>query len=329
MKDFRTQLKDLKTPIIIGIAGDSGSGKTTYSNGIRRLLGTDLVQTITMDGYHKENRHEREKSGILPLDPNANRLFQFHDHLAMLKKGQTVGIPIYDHRTGDFGKPVTLVPTPIIIIEGLHALYPEFLPFIDFSIYVDPCREVKWTWKCERDINIRGHDKYALTEEMLKREAAYKRWIDFQKTNADIVVKIYPSHMKDFARYELIGKQTNRCYKVELIMNAAEVKLSDLYMHIDLKSIFGINQAPFLLAVAPSLYWGKKVTVIHIDGILSEKTIEELEKNIVSHTGIPVDKMLKSEYVPKVEEHEQVTAVQFAQLLIGWRFLELVGNRLR
>lgn len=134
--------------------------------------------------------------------------------------------------------------------------------------------------------------------------------------------------MKDFARYELIGNQADRCYKVELIMNAAEVKLSDLYLHLDLKSIFSINQAPFLLAVAPSLYWGKKVTVIHIDGILSEKTIEELEKNIVSYTGIPVDKMLKAEYVPKFEEHEQVTAVQFAQLLIGWRFLELINSRL-
>lgn len=318
MKDFRSKLYNLKTPIIIGIAGDSGSGKTTYSNGIRRLLGPDLVKTITMDGYHKENRHEREISGILPLDPSANRLFLFRDHLAIIKKGKPVEIPTYNHQTGEFGKPVTFKLTPIVIIEGLHALYPEFLPFIDFAVFVDPSREVKWKWKCERDINIRGHDKYELTSEMLKREAAYKRWIDFQKTDADVVIKIYPSHMMDFARHELIKEQDNGCYKVELIMKTTDVKLSDLYIHFDLKDIFGINQSPFLLATAPSLYWGKKVTVVHIDGVLSEKTIKDLEKNIVKHTGIPVDKMLQDKHV---------SAVQFAQLLIAWRFLELISNR--
>ena len=87
MVSFRQRLLNQKTPIIIGIAGDSGSGKTTYSNGIRRMLGTDLVKTITMDGYHKENRQRRLISGKLPLDPQANRLDLFKQHLKLLKRG--------------------------------------------------------------------------------------------------------------------------------------------------------------------------------------------------------------------------------------------------
>lgn len=86
--NLRKLLQELKEPIIIGIAGDSGSGKSTYSNGIKRMLGTDIVQTIHMDGYHKENREQRKISGKLPLDPLCNRFDLLKEHLALLKRGE-------------------------------------------------------------------------------------------------------------------------------------------------------------------------------------------------------------------------------------------------
>ena len=138
MQNLREQLTSKKEPLIIGIAGDSGSGKTTYSNGIRRLFGIDLVQTITLDGYHKETRLERKISGRLPLDPAANKLDLLLSHLQDLKSGRIIDLPIYNHESGEFDQPVKFTPGPIIIIEGLHALYPEFIPFYDFSIFVDP-----------------------------------------------------------------------------------------------------------------------------------------------------------------------------------------------
>lgn len=323
-----SQLKKIKKPIIIGIAGDSGSGKTTYSNGIRRLLGKDLVKTITMDGYHKENRKKRAITGRLPLDPEANRLDLFCKHLKKLKQGKPVEIPIYNHKTGDFDKPIHFIPSPIIIIEGLHALYPQYLPLLNFTIYVDASRDVKWQWKYKRDIGKRGHKNEALTQEMLEREAAYKKWIDFQKTNANIVIKISKSQIKDFAKYESISKIPACCYKVELIMEPVETKLPSIPLPFDLARILGIDQPPFLLAAVPSLYWGKKTMVVHIDGILSQKTVKALENHILSLTGMPVDKMLETKYVSSLPKHEQLTAVQFAQLLIAWRFLELVSHRL-
>ena len=99
------------------------------------LIGSDLVKTIAMDGYHKEDRDERSISGILPLDPNANHLDLLAHHLNQLKEGKVAYIPIYNHNTGQFDAPVALEPTPIVIIEGLHALYPELLSFLDFRIY--------------------------------------------------------------------------------------------------------------------------------------------------------------------------------------------------
>src|SRR3989344_8622047 len=182
MLNFRELLIRSNSPYLIGIAGDSGSGKTTYSNGIRRLLGIDLVQTITLDGYHKENREQRKLSGRLPLDPEANFLDKILKHLESLKNGEKIELPIYNHDSGEFDTPVEFAPGPIVILEGLHALYPEFIPFYDFSIYVDPSREIKWQWKYKRDIEARHHQGDELYQEMLSRETAYKRFIDFQKT---------------------------------------------------------------------------------------------------------------------------------------------------
>jgi phosphoribulokinase len=311
--------------MLIGIAGDSGSGKTTYSNGIRRLLGTDLVQTITMDGYHKENRTQREQSGILPLDPSANHLSLLKEHLQTIKQGKPVQIPIYNHKSGDFETPILFTPSPIVIIEGLHALYSELLPFLDFTIYVDPSRDVKWDWKYERDVRYRGHEVKQLTDEMHKREDAYKRFIDFQKTDADIVIKIFKSKMHEFARYEPLKPFVSN-YKVELIMKPASSPLPTITLPFDLANMVGIHQEPFLLAAVPSFYWGKMATAVHLDGILAKQTVEALEKYLVSLTNVPVESAMG---MTQTNPQEALTAVQFAQLLIVWRFLEAVSQKLK
>lgn len=316
---LRSRLLARSTPILVGVSGDSGSGKTTYSHGIKRLLGEDLVKTIELDGYHKEDREQRHMSGRLPLDPDANHLSLLLDHLKALKQGQAIEVPIYNHQTGKFDPPIPCSPAPIIIIEGLHALYPEFLPFLDFSLYVDPDREIKWQWKSERDLKKRGHRAEALVEEMLQREAAYKRWIDFQKTNASIVIKIFPSQLKQFSRHEFTADLPAWCYKVELIVQPASMPLPALPLPFDFAAMLQSTPLPFMLAAVPCTYWGRKVTIVHIDGVLSPDTLSQLEANIVAHTGIPVETIFSTP-----EERERVCATQFAQLLITWRFLEQI-----
>lgn len=317
---IRQQLQQLTQPIIIGVAGDSGSGKTTYSNGIRRLLGSDLVETICTDGYHKEDREQRLKSGRLPLDPDANNLDLLAEHLQALKQGESVKIPIYNHATGKIDPPVPLPPKPIIVVEGLHVLYPQFIPWLDFSIYVDPDHAVKWAWKWERDVKRRGHKAEALEAEMLQRSAAYKRWIDFQKTNANVVIKIFETEIETWARNQFLGKIPDNSYRVELIMQPASVPLQTLPLHFNLGSILDIAQAPFLFAAVPSRYWGRSAITIHLDGLLSSETVVELEDYIANFTGIPVN-----EAIPQ-EDYELVSATRFTQLLITWRFLEQVNS---
>ena len=319
---IRDLLKQLKSPMIVGVAGDSGSGKTTFSNGIRRLVGSDLVSTICTDGYHKENREQRQQSGRSPLDPEANDLDLLAQHLAHLKLGKTIEVPTYNHATGQFDPPVVFSPTPIIVVEGLHVLYPQFLPFLDFSLYVDPDRQVKWGWKWERDIKKRGHKAEALEQEMLQREAAFVRWIDAQKIDANVVIQVGPSQLGNLLPTRFTETQTAQGYRVNLILEPTPTPLPSLSLPFDLAAMLELDQPAFLLAAVPFRYWGRTAIAIHIDGNLAPQTISELERYIVGCTGIPLDAA-----VPQ-EQYEKVSATYFVQLLIAWRFLAQVQQTL-
>ena len=74
----------------LGVAGDSGSGKTTFTEGIRSIFGSDLVSTITLDDYHSLDRNGRKELGMTPLNPRANRIDQLEHDLALLKRGVSV-----------------------------------------------------------------------------------------------------------------------------------------------------------------------------------------------------------------------------------------------
>ncbi|HEY9660894.1 MAG TPA: phosphoribulokinase [Allocoleopsis sp.] len=317
---IRDRLKHLEFPLIIGVSGDSGSGKTTFSNGIRRLIGSDLVSTICTDGYHKEDREQRKQSGRLPLDPEANHLDLLEQHLAALKQGKPIEVPIYNHATGKFDPPVPFIPTPIVVVEGLHVLYPQFLPFLDFTLYVSPERDVKWEWKWERDVKKRGHKAESLEQEMLQREAAFVRWIDAQKIDADVVIQIGHSQLEQLVPSYFAETHTARGYNVKLILEPTQTPLPGLSLPFDLASMLEVNQPAFLLAAVPFRYWGRTAIAIQLDGNLSPKTICELENYIVHHTGIPLQ-----EAIPQ-EQYEKVSATYFAQLLIAWRFLEQVNQ---
>lgn len=317
---IRDRLNQLQAPIIVGVSGDSGSGKTTFSNGIRRLIGSDLVSTICTDGYHKEDRAQRQKSGRLPLDPAANQLDLLLCHLAELKQGNSINLPLYNHGTGQFDPPKLFSPTPIIVVEGLHVLYPQFLPFLDFSLYVDPERDVKWAWKWERDVKKRGHKAESLEQEMLQREAAFIRWIDAQKIDAHVVIQITQSQLETLIPARLVDPQVSPGYKVNLILEPTPYPLAGLSLPFDLAAMLDLNRPPFLLAAAPFRSWGRTAIAIQIDGNLSPQTIGELEQYIVGVTGIPIHDAMPS------ENYEKVSATHFAQLLITWRFLEQINQ---
>jgi len=310
--DFIKRLERFDTNFIIGVAGDSGSGKTTFTKGIHTILGDELVSSFSLDDYHTEDRKRRKETGNLPLDPKINDLSLLAEHLSEMKKGRPIVKPVYDHKSGTFAPNELFTPTRIIIIEGLHTFYTEDLRRqLDFSIYVDPDRQIKWDWKMKRDVEMRGHKRDDVRSEILIREPLYKRYIDHQKIYADIVVKIHPSGL---------GQSSN--VAVELVQKIPQVPLKGIDLHLDLSDLLRASESDFLFKFKSDYYYGKAVTRITFDGQIKNEAVVGLERTIQDFTGF-----YKFHHIDR--EKDSTDAVSLAQLLICWRFLEVMDFLLK
>jgi phosphoribulokinase len=144
--------------VLIGVAGDSGCGKSTFLRRLTDLFGEDFVTVICLDDYHCLDRKQRKETGITALDPRANNFDLMAEQMKALKEGRGIDKPIYNHETGLLDPPERVEPNHVIVIEGLHPLYDERVRnLIDFSVYLDISDEVKIAWKIQRDMAERGH----------------------------------------------------------------------------------------------------------------------------------------------------------------------------
>ena len=177
------------TPLLVGIAGDSASGKTTFAERLERMLGRTRVTQIRGDDYHRYDRRTRDSLGLTPLHPAANDLDRLANDLDRLSRGRTIRAPVYDHATGSFGDPRPVDPGDVVIVEGLLALAtPALRERFDVSVYLEPEEELRHRWKIHRDCEERGYDIRAVVDDLRCREADADRFVRPQRRFADIVI---------------------------------------------------------------------------------------------------------------------------------------------
>src|ERR1700754_2407882 len=158
-------------PIVLGVVGDSGAGKTTLTRGLVRVLGDGNVAHLSADDYHRYDRGERRAMGISPLHPDANYLDILTQHLGHLRRGQPVLKPVYDHRTGTLGRPLHLAPAHYLIVEGLLSYHTETLRSVhDVRVFLAPPEELRRAWKGTLDCTRRGYTTDQVLEELDRRE---------------------------------------------------------------------------------------------------------------------------------------------------------------
>src|SRR5437763_9704962 len=102
-------------PIVLGVVGDSGAGKTTLTRGLIRVLGSTHAVRFNADDYHRYDRRHRGELRVTPLHPDSNHLDILTQHLLHLRHGEPVLKPIYDHRTGLLQPPVYMRPPRFLI----------------------------------------------------------------------------------------------------------------------------------------------------------------------------------------------------------------------
>ena len=176
-------------PLLVGIAGDSASGKTTFAERLERMLGRTRVTQIRGDDYHRYDRRTRDALGLTPLHPAANDLDLLASDLDGLSRGRTIRAPVYDHATGSFRDPRPVDPGEVVIVEGLLALAtPALRDRFDVSVYMEPEEELRHRWKIHRDCEERGYDIRAVVDDLRSREADADRFVRPQRRFADIVI---------------------------------------------------------------------------------------------------------------------------------------------
>ncbi|MDI6718483.1 MAG: phosphoribulokinase [Methanomicrobiales archaeon] len=306
------RLKDiiLRSPTIftIGVAGDSGSGKTTFTNAIREIFGKDLVSTITLDDYHTLDREQRRERGVTPLAPEANDFRRLEEHLRDIKEGKTIQKPVYNHITGTIEPPVSFTPTKIVILEGLHAFFtPTLRELMDFKIFVDPDADVKRYWKIQRDMEVRGYRREEVVEELEARARDYERYVAPQCEYADALIKI------SFSKYgEDLGPIHN-IYRVSICQSRLEEAIQDIDLTFDLFALLSLSENSFLLEFGREEMAGREMSVLTFDGELRYDVMEKLEESIEQHVQSPPRAIYK--------HRTYLTPTEIGQLLIAWRII--------
>ncbi|XEC94762.1 uridine kinase [Paenibacillus tarimensis] len=180
--------------LIIGIAGGTGSGKTTVARSVIDRLGSDNVTFISQDNYYKDHLHlslaERESINYdHPLVFDNELLIE---HLGRLKAGQTVLAPVYDFtiHARSAVDTIELRPNHIVILEGLHVLSDEKLrAMLNIKVFVDTDPDVRILRRVLRDIEERGrtiqsiHDQYLNTVKPM-----HEAFIEPSKKYADLII---------------------------------------------------------------------------------------------------------------------------------------------
>lgn len=179
--------------LIIGIAGGTGSGKTTVVNEIIKRLKKGDVAVLSQDAYYRDNSHlPLEQRQQINFDhPDSIEFELLTDDLKKLKKGESIQQPLYSYLTCTrFAETVLVEPHKVIIVEGILCLQPEKLrKLMDIKIFVDCSADVRLSRVIMRDIIERGRDVIKVLQRYEDTvRPSHLQFIEPTKRFADIIV---------------------------------------------------------------------------------------------------------------------------------------------
>jgi len=180
-------------PIVIGVAGGTGSGKTTVANQILRRVGAENVAYIPHDAYYRDLSHLLPEQRVqVNFDhPDSLETELLIEHLKKLRARQAVEIPIYDFTTHTRTKRTRRVePARVILVEGILVFVePELRRLFDVKLYVDTDADVSFIRRLRRDIEERGRTVESVCEQYLATvRPMYLEFVEPSKRYADVII---------------------------------------------------------------------------------------------------------------------------------------------
>ena len=186
-------MPDRPTPVIIGIAGGTGSGKTTVANVILRRAGAAHIAFLPHDAYYKDiqdlPRFQRE---ALNFDhPDSLETSLLVEHLRRLRAGEAVEIPVYDFTTHSRTHQTTRVePQPIVLVEGILIFSePDLRELFDVRIFVDTAPDVRFIRRLQRDVKERGRTVESVIHQYeTSVRPMHLEFVEPSKRYADVII---------------------------------------------------------------------------------------------------------------------------------------------
>ena len=186
--------------IIIGIAGGSGSGKSTFTNRVKQHFGDDVVVIYHDNYYRRQDGIPFEKRVKVNYDhPDSLETDLLVEHLKQLKEGKTIECPVYDYSQHNRSNEIIKIePRPVILVEGILLLAdPRIRDLLDIKVYVEADADERILRRISRDVEERGRDLNGIIEQYLTTvKPMHYLYVEPMRNRADIVVN---SGMNDVA----------------------------------------------------------------------------------------------------------------------------------
>jgi len=180
-------------PLVIGIAGGSGSGKTTVAQEILQRVGSDRIAFLQHDSYYKDlSRLPPAQHAEINFDhPNSLETELLIQHIVALRDGRSVEVPIYDFATDSrTSQTFTVRPHRVILVEGILIFTEAALrPLFDVKIFVDTDADLRFIRRLERDITERGRSTESVIKQyMLTVRPMHLEFVEPSKRYADVII---------------------------------------------------------------------------------------------------------------------------------------------
>jgi len=181
------------TPLTIGIAGGTGSGKTTVANAILQRVGVEHIAVIPHDAYYKD---------LAGLSPNLRAQVNFDHpdsldttllihHLRQIRSGFPIDLPVYDFKTHTrTTQTLHIDPKPVIMVEGiLIFIEPVLRELLDIKIFVDTDADIRFIRRLQRDIADRGRTSESVIRQYLETvRPMHLEFVEPSKRYADVII---------------------------------------------------------------------------------------------------------------------------------------------
>ena len=180
-------------PIVIGIAGGTGSGKTTVANVILDRVGADKIAFLAHDAYYRDLVHlPRDQRDMINFDhPDSLETTLFVDHIKELSKWQTVEIPIYDFTTHTRTEnTIRVEPRPVILVEGILIFAePALRKLFDVKIFVETPADIRFIRRLQRDITERGRTVESVIQQYQTTvRPMHMEFVEPSRRYADVII---------------------------------------------------------------------------------------------------------------------------------------------